>query len=48
MGLNQKGPVVSGGDSSDIKVTLKKGTYTFFCSVPGHREAGMEGKITVK
>ena len=47
-GVNEEGPVVSGGKSSDIKVTLKPGTYTFFCSVPGHREGGMEGKLTVK
>jgi plastocyanin len=47
-GVNQAGKVVSGGATSDIKVTLKPGTYTFFCSVPGHREGGMQGKLTVK
>ncbi|MGZ4143400.1 MAG: multicopper oxidase domain-containing protein [Actinomycetota bacterium] len=26
----------------------KSGTYTFYCSIPGHRAAGMEGTITVK
>jgi VCBS repeat-containing protein len=47
-GINDKGPVVQGGGISTVKATLKTGTYTFYCSVPGHRQAGMEGKITVK
>jgi plastocyanin len=26
---------------------LKTGTYQFFCSIPGHREAGMIGRLVV-
>jgi plastocyanin len=35
------------GATKTFEVTLKPGTYTFFCSVPGHRAAGMQGTITV-
>jgi plastocyanin len=40
-------PIISKGSAS-VKVTLKPGTYTFFCEVPGHRPAGMYGTLTVK
>lgn len=27
---------------------LAAGTYEIYCSIPGHKEAGMKGKLTVK
>jgi plastocyanin len=47
-GINQIGKVVSNGGVSTVSANLKPGTYTFYCSVPGHRQAGMVGTITVK
>jgi plastocyanin len=40
-------PTFQGG-SKALSLNLKPGTYKFFCSVPGHRMAGMEGTLTVK
>jgi plastocyanin len=39
-------PIFSGGSKS-VTLKLKPGTYTFFCTVPGHRQAGMEGTLSV-
>jgi plastocyanin len=39
--------VISEGSDSTT-VTLKPGTYKYYCTVPGHRQAGMEGTLTVK
>jgi plastocyanin len=37
------------GDKTVAEIgELEPGEYTFYCTVPGHREAGMEGTLTVK
>ena len=47
-GVDVKGEVVNQGGTSTAAATLKAGTYTFYCSVDAHRQAGMEGTLTVK
>ena len=42
------GSVVSGGGVSQFTANLKPGSYTFYCTVPGHEQAGMKGTLTVK
>jgi uncharacterized cupredoxin-like copper-binding protein len=36
------------GATKTLSLDLKPGTYKYFCTVPGHRMAGMEGTLTVK
>jgi mono/diheme cytochrome c family protein len=43
-----EGEIVQGGKTSTISVDLKPGKETFYCSVPGHEQAGMKGTLTVK
>ncbi len=47
-GVSQIGQVVSNGGVSTVNTSLKPGKYTFYCSVDGHRAAGMVGTLTVK
>jgi len=47
-GIDKDGKTVQKGGTSKVTVTLKKGTYEFYCPVDGHKAGGMEGKLTVK
>jgi uncharacterized cupredoxin-like copper-binding protein len=46
-GVNAKTPLLNPGDSKTLSVDLKPGTYDVYCSVPGHKQAGMDLKLTV-
>ena len=43
-----KGEIVSNGGTSKFSAKFPAGKYTYYCSVPGHREAGMQGTLTIK
>ncbi len=38
---------IAPGSSATLTVELKSGSYDFYCSVPGHKQAGMDQKVTV-
>jgi uncharacterized cupredoxin-like copper-binding protein len=47
-GVNAMGKTVGQSGTSTVSADLKPGRYTFYCSVPGHREGGMVGTLTVR
>jgi uncharacterized cupredoxin-like copper-binding protein len=46
-GIEAKTPLLDAGESKPLSVDLKPGTYDVYCSVPGHKQAGMDLKLTV-
>jgi plastocyanin len=47
-GVAEEGETVGQGGTSTVTAELDRGDYAFYCSVPGHREGGMEGELTVR
>ena len=43
----QVSATLGGGQSGSLAVTLKAGSYELWCAVPGHKDKGMDMKITV-
>ncbi|MBA3380230.1 MAG: cupredoxin domain-containing protein [Chloroflexia bacterium] len=46
--LDVKSDLLSGGESTTVTINAAPGTYQFYCSVPGHKQAGMTGTLTVE
>ena len=47
-GVEEEGETVEKGGKSVVTAELKPGEYEFYCPVPGHKEGGMQGTLTVK
>jgi uncharacterized cupredoxin-like copper-binding protein len=47
-GVDKDGETVQPGSKSTVTADLKPGKYEFYCPVDGHKQAGMEGTLTVK
>jgi len=46
-GVDKDGETVMQGGTSTVSVDLKPGKYEFYCPVDSHKQAGMEGTLTV-
>jgi plastocyanin len=43
-----KTPAIAPGKTATLTVSLEHGTYTLYCSIPGHRTAGMVAELAVQ
>jgi plastocyanin len=46
--LDVQTEILNAGESGSVVINLPAGEYQFWCTVPGHRDAGMSGTITVE
>jgi uncharacterized cupredoxin-like copper-binding protein len=46
--LNVQSPDINPGQSVTVTINAPAGTYQFYCNIPGHKEAGMVGTLTVQ
>src|SRR5215204_3832394 len=47
-GIEEETEEIEPGQSAELEVKLKAGTYELYCPVDGHKEEGMEGRVIVK
>jgi plastocyanin len=47
-GIEEVSETIEGGQKTDLTVQLEPGEYEMYCAIPGHREQGMEGTVTVQ
>lgn len=48
-GLEVSTKTIGGGQTDTVEFTAPaSGTFTFFCSIPGHRSSGMEGSLKIE
>jgi plastocyanin len=46
--LGIKSPDAQGGQTVSVTINAPAGTYSYICTQPGHKEAGMVGTLTVQ
>jgi uncharacterized cupredoxin-like copper-binding protein len=46
-GVKEQTPTLEAGQSKTLTVDLKAGTYDVYCSIPGHKQAGMDVQLTI-